>query len=273
MAIVKAINAKKSGRAKLIEMVEYVFNPSKNPEGDFSQAIDDFELDTFVNRFLHGQQKRKRHFKQFVVSLEEEWPQDRECEKIIRDKFCSVLSSVEKYFADMGYLSKGTIHMNTAHPHIHLLVETCNALTGKQFSQSPAELAAFKSYVSDRLIANGLEEVIRMREITEEKFLSEEEAEEYFGETDFNDDWDDDIFDDTTDWNIGTSEQSEESEKSEESPEIINHLPKEKVTLIRPVDKEECVKKQLYTLISDGALKDVKPDKKLLYHLVHKNNL
>ena len=59
MAILKAINAQDSGRERFIEMVHYISNPAKTMDGDDSQNISDFQLDTFVNRFLHGQQKRK----------------------------------------------------------------------------------------------------------------------------------------------------------------------------------------------------------------------
>lgn len=228
MAILKAINAKDSGRKKFVEMVDYVFNPSRNSEEDFSQVIDEFELDTFVNRFLHVQQRRKRQFKQFVVSLEVEWPIDKADENILKGKLRLVLRSAEGYFANLGYLSKGAIHLNTAHPHFHLLLETCNALTGKQFSQASSDLAAFKSYVSDQLFANGLKEVVRMREITDEEFLSEEEAEEWFDrdtsdeidweENDFDDDaFDDDIFDDTSEWNNGTMELDDDTQSDKSS--------------------------------------------------------
>ena len=64
MAILKAINAKDAGRENFIKMLDYISNPAKISDEDLSQAISDFELDTFVNRFLHGQQKRKRQFKQ-----------------------------------------------------------------------------------------------------------------------------------------------------------------------------------------------------------------
>ena len=140
MAILKAINAQDSGRERFIEMVHYISNPAKTMDGDDSQNISDFQLDTFVNRFLHGQQKRKRQFKQFVISLEAEWPNDEKRKFLLKMKFRSVMSAVNHYFAAMGYFSKGSIHMNTIHPHIHLLVETCNAITGKQFSQAPADL-------------------------------------------------------------------------------------------------------------------------------------
>lgn len=286
MAILKAINARDSGREKFVEMVDYIFNPSRNSEEDFSQTISDFELDTFVNRFLHGQQKRKRQFKQFVVSLEVEWPIDKADENILKGKLRLVLHSAEGYFANLGYLSKGAIHLNTAHPHFHLLLETCNALTGKQFSQAPSDLAAFKSYVSDQLVASGLEEVVRMREITDEEFLSEEEAEEWFDRSSSDDDWydddelygdepdgddglDDDHFADTTDWNNGTLELGSDTEldKSSESKTLsVGIEPTQKREMCRIVKREMChiVKREMCRIIPDGkkTMCVIVPDKK-----------
>ena len=61
---------------RFIEMLNYISNPAKTEDGDESHDNSDFQLDTLVNRLLHGQQRRKRQFKQFVISLETEWPND-----------------------------------------------------------------------------------------------------------------------------------------------------------------------------------------------------
>lgn len=257
MAILKAINAQDSGRERFIEMVHYISNPAKTMDGDDSQNISDFQLDTFVNRFLHGQQKRKRQFKQFVISLEAEWPNDEKRKFLLKMKFRSVMSAVNHYFAAMGYFSKGSIHMNTIHPHIHLLVETCNAITGKQFSQAPADLLSLKSFISSQLMAHGLDEIIRTKEITEEELISEEEEDDLFDRYDGDDDdygcYDDDIFDEANDWNYGTMEpEVEQSQNDDCSPEG-------KVMLTRPVNSDQGCKKQLYRLVQP---------KKQLYHLL-----
>jgi hypothetical protein len=255
MAILKAINAKDAGRERFIDMLNYISNPAKTEDGDESHDNSDFELDTLVNRLLHGQHKRKRQFKQFVISLETEWPNDEKRKFLLKMKFCSVLSAVNHYFAAMGYLSTGKIHLNTAHPHIHLLVETCNALTGKQFSQALADLSSLKSFVSSQLMVHGLDEIIRAKEITEEEFLSDEEEDDLFDEDDRYDDdcFDSDIFDEANGWNYGTVELPVEQSDNE------NCSPKEKVMLTRPVCEEQCGKKQLYRLI---------PPKNRLYHLL-----
>lgn len=255
MAILKAINAKDAGRERFIDMLNYISNPAKTEDGDESHDNSDFELDTLVNRLLHGQHKRKRQFKQFVISLETEWPNDEKRKFLLKMKLCSVLSAVNHYFAAMGYLSTGKIHLNTAHPHIHLLVETCNAFTGKQFSQAPADLSSLKSFVSSQLMAHGLDEMIRAKEITEEELLSEEEEDDQSYGYDWDDDecFDGDFFDEANGWNYGTVERPDEQFESN------NCLLKEKVMLTRPVCEEQCGKKQLYRLI---------PPKNRLYHLL-----
>ena len=198
MAILKAINYKQANRAKLIETLDYVANREKNSSENYSQIIYDFKLDAYVNRILHGQEGRKRQFKQFVISFQQEWPHDRTAYSILKDKLNAVSSSVEMYFSQMGYLSNGFIHTNTLHPHIHFIVETCNALTGKQFSQSPSELTALKLYVDERLKANGLEGIIHLREISENELLEQEDADVLFDKisTDDSENFDDDVNDD-----------------------------------------------------------------------------
>ena len=153
---------------------------------------------------------------------------------------------------------KGSIHMNTIHPHIHLLVETCNAITGKQFSQAPADLLSLKSFISSQLMAHGLDEIIRTKEITEEELISEEEEDVLLDEDDYDDDdfFNNYISDETTGWNYGTMEpEVEQSQNDDCSPEG-------KVMLTRPVNSDQGCKKQLYRLI--------RPNKQL-YHLVDKD--
>ena len=193
MAILKAINCNNANRKKFMETLLYIANPEKNPDETLNQTMGDFELDTFVNRFLHGQQNRKRQFKQIVLSIEAKWSDNGIINIRLKNGLVNVLYDVENYFAEAGFLAKGAVHLNTSHPHFHLIVETCNALTGKQYSQSKADLSKLKEFVSDRLIIRGLNEVIKMRSMTEDKLLSEEESEA--------------IINGTGDWNSGTLER------------------------------------------------------------------
>ena len=85
MAILKAINVKRAGRKKFLATLAYVSNPEKNKSEDTKDKALDFEINTFVNRYLHGKRDSKRQFKQFVVSMSTKWPGSvAECESYKR---------------------------------------------------------------------------------------------------------------------------------------------------------------------------------------------
>lgn len=198
MAILKAINYKSSGHRRFVETLQYIANPQKTDDFNVVDEAEDFELDCMVNRELHGQQDRKRQFKQFVVSLETTWSDNEYENSNLRQRISYALSDVERIFASEGFLAKGVVHLNTEHPHFHLVVETCNALTGRQYSQSPADLSKLKSTISEILVVNKLSETVRMREVSEEDLLSEEDGENLSSVY---------IPDEISTWNGGTPEQ------------------------------------------------------------------
>ena len=178
MAVMKAINVKNSGRMEYLHTMRYVSNPEKNPMSDNRDRSEKMEMVTYVNRRLHGKEKSKRQFKQFVVSLASVWPKDEGGREQLRKKLQSVMNSAEMYFMQDGFRASGWIHCNTNHPHFHLVLETCNAIDGKQFSQSKADLAEFKSFVSSQLMFYGLNEEIltNVKDITEEQLFEDEAA-------------------------------------------------------------------------------------------------
>ena len=178
MAVMKAINVKNSGRMEYLHTMRYVSNPEKNPMSDNRDRSEKMEMVTYVNRRLHGKEKSKRQFKQFVVSLASVWPKDESGREQLRKKLQSVMNSAEMYFMQDGFRASGWIHCNTNHPHFHLVLETCNAIDGKQFSQSKVDLAEFKSFVSSQLMFYGLNEEILMnvKDITEEQLFEDEAA-------------------------------------------------------------------------------------------------
>ena len=178
MAVMKAINVKNSGRMEYLHTMRYVSNPEKNPMSDNRDRSEKMEMVTYVNRRLHGKEKSKRQFKQFVVSLASVWPKDEGGREQLRKKLQSVMNSAEMYFMQDGFRASGWIHCNTNHPHFHLVLETCNAIDGKQFSQSKADLARFKSFISSQLMFYGLNEEIltNVKDITEEQLFEDEAA-------------------------------------------------------------------------------------------------
>ena len=220
MGILKAINAKNSGRKGFLDTLEYVSNTEKTPMTDNSDRAGKFEKTTFVNRKLHGKENSKRQFKQFIVSLSVVWPTDANERESLRKKLDSVTKSAEIYFMCQGFRAAGWIHCNTKHPHFHLLLETCNAVDGKQYSQSKSDLSDFKSYISTQLLCYGLNEEILtdVKNITEEELFQEEIYDCMYQNDDGGDYADDAYYDDDTlesrkdflseikKWNSGTME-------------------------------------------------------------------
>lgn len=220
MAILKAINVKKAGRKKFQETLAYVSNQKKaRVNGNLEQA-DRFKKGSWINRCLYGKKDKRRQFKQYVVSMAAVWPKDLPERKKYETALESVLRACEMYFMEQGFWVSAWIHCNTQHPHFHLLLETCNAFNGKQFTQSPLELDVFKEFVSTQLIEHGLgEEILTgVQEITEEELLLEDEPDvEYdFTETDQDNEEEttrynlDSDYKGNNAWNNGTMEHADE---------------------------------------------------------------
>lgn len=289
MAVMKAINVKNSGRMEYLHTMRYVSNPEKNPMSDNRDRAEKMEMVTYVNRRLHGKEKSKRQFKQFVVSLASVWPKDECGREQLRKKLQSVMNSAEMYFMQDGFRASGWIHCNTNHPHFHLVLETCNAIDGKQFSQSKSDLAEFKSFVSSQLMVYGLNEEIltNVKDITEEQLFEDEAADrinEYENESasdngeDIRCDYDD--YDDYTlknrehffsvvnKWNNGTLEH----QRGIEMVRLVDNTQKrEMVYMVDNTQKREMVymvdntqKREMFRVID-------KEPKCEMVRLIHKN--
>lgn len=154
MAILKSINVRGASRKKFLDAIKYISNPEKN-RNFATNEVKQFTQATWVNRCLCGNKESKRQFKQFVVSMEMQWSTiPGKCMQY-ETSLQNVLHNCEIYFMEKGYIVKAWIHCNTSHPHFHLLLETCNAFTGKQFSQSRSDLAQFKDFLSTQLWRRG----------------------------------------------------------------------------------------------------------------------
>lgn len=221
MAIVKAINVNKADREKFLASLSYVSNPEKLRNRNQEKKAEKFKMQSLVNRMLHGKGTCKRHFKQYVVSLEMKWPKRRDKAEECEEALQRVLHNCQIYFMEQGYMVEAWIHCNTSHPHFHLLLDTCNALSGKQFSKSSLELQDFKNFVSSQLLKAGLNEQVltNIKEISEEEMLLQGEQNENGNYWDAEDDQMlPDVFDysgveflEISDWNNGTMEQLKES--------------------------------------------------------------
>lgn len=98
----------------------------------------------------------------------------------------------------------------------HILLDTCCALSGHQFSKSSLELCDFKDFVSTQLLKAGLNEQVlaSIKEVSEEEMLLYGEQNENGNYWDAEDDQTPPVVDDyrneefleISDWNNGTVE-------------------------------------------------------------------
>lgn len=241
MAILKAINVKNADRKRFLEALDYVSNPAKNSDTKLLDKAKKFEMVTLVNRKLYGQEDCKRQFKQYIISMENEWP-DNPCNRERFNKaFSGVVNECEMYFMNQGYMASGYIHCNTNHPHCHILLETCNGINGKQYTESQSDLANFKKFVSSILLSYGFDEkiLIEVKFITEEELFQEEQSDiisdDKIDSVDkhckSSDDGKENFTSEILPWNIGTMEHSR------------THIPQRVMCLtVAPEQKKEMCK-------------------------------
>lgn len=178
MAIAKIINYKDSGQEALLGAINYCRNPVKADKTPFRMTgISDDPVKAFkLNKLLHHQEMAKRLFKILVISMEAEWPTSRRNYGHYVEKMQKLMAAASNWWAREGFQSTGAIHCNTAHPHFHLVIDTCNAQTGKQLSQSPKMLHRFKDAMSAAMQELELgEEVLQHITINEEEYFAEDD--------------------------------------------------------------------------------------------------
>lgn len=212
MAIYKAINYPNAGREKLLETLTYVSNPKKNHDSE--SKTEDFQRQTLVNRGLCGKKNCKRHFKQFVLSMKAEWPFNENERRLYEDALEQVAYRFGLSLMEQGFITECWVHHNTKHPHFHMLLETCNAYTGKQFSQSTTDLKNMKRALNVELRKYKFQEEILgdIEVMTEEELFAAGEDDFYVREPEWfeenqRENTEEDYNDDNTNyWNTGTLE-------------------------------------------------------------------
>ena len=197
------------------------------------------------------------------------------------------IDSAEMYFMQDGFRASGWIHCNTNHPHFHLVLETCNAIDGKQFSQSKVDLAEFKSFVSSQLMFYGLNEEIltNVKDITEEQLFEDEAAdrindyesvfdngEDIFCDYDEYDDYTlksrEHFFSVVNKWNNGTLEH----QRGIEMVRLVDNTQKREMVYM--VDKTQ--KREMVRLVDNTQKREMfrvidKEPKCEMVRLIHKN--
>lgn len=184
MAILKCVNTSNNGREKLTEMLSYIKdkNKIKNQKGSVISMTDNPKISWMVNRWLHGTEDAKKHFFHYIIALEEVWSPNQRIFKMQHKKMGELALKCNKHFEDMGFLPVTSIHCNTKHLHIHILLETCNYRTGKQYTQSRKELSNLKETVSNWLLSIGFSESVRQNVTISESEMLGEDSIDFFRE-------------------------------------------------------------------------------------------
>ena len=171
-------NNKDSGIQGQKSAIQYIRNEEKADGIAFrTEGMSDNPFCGFVvNRFLNGNIKAKRWFKTEIVSLEQEWPND---EKAFRDcclRMEALMASCLEKWKDKGYQATGAVHCNTAHPHFHVIVDTCSFKTGKQLSQDIKLMNEMKNFLSEVMGRLNLgEAVLQSKRIEEDEMIAEDD--------------------------------------------------------------------------------------------------
>lgn len=253
------------------------------------ESAERFQKRTWVNRCLYGKEDCKRQYKQMIVSLVACWDQNPEYRRVQEEALEAVKKEYELYFSKMGYVTCAYIHCNTQHPHFHLMLETLNVITGKQFSQSPSDLSLLKTFGSAALRKAGLNEEILtsdIYEISEEDFWQSEDQEAFDNAADNNEEYKETEKDE---WNNGTdgTEKREENfrrtmyNKSEINKQNLEReersyvprtakkvepvIQKEMCHIVIPANKELC---HIVEIPFEQRLNLTVPEKKEMCHTV-----
>lgn len=253
------------------------------------ESAERFQKRTWVNRCLYGKEDCKRQYKQMIVSLVACWDQNPEYRRVQEEALEAVKKEYELYFSKMGYVTCAYIHCNTQHPHFHLMLETLNVITGKQFSQSPSDLSLLKTFGSAALRKAGLNEEILtsdIYEISEEDFWQSEDQEAFDNAADNNEEYKETEKDE---WNNGTdgTEKREENfrrtmyNKSEINKQNLEReersyvprtakkvepvIQKEMCHIVIPANKELC---HIVEIPFEQRLNPTVPEKKEMCHTV-----
>ena len=161
MAILKVVDYKRSDFDTLREVTADCQDPVKCRIGFFTLCISRYPLKAFaVNKYLNKQKLNDHLFEEFIISMEAEWPERQVKRFRYEDQMEFLLQAAMAFWRDQGYQSFGTIHCNTAHPHIHLVLDPCNIRTGKQLPPSSEILCGFKDALTNRMMKLGLGEGI-----------------------------------------------------------------------------------------------------------------
>lgn len=170
-AIVRFFNGKNNRRDSLSRCGAYICNPLKAPQhliGGQGIHIEHGVRDMLTTKKLHNKTSGKQH-EHFIVSFHPDSTVTPE------DCYC-VAAKIALFYEEFQVLY--SVHTNREHLHIHFVINSVNAVTGKKFSQWQDDLARFKEYVYEIVKSYGITQISLEYDENDYTDSGEEEIEE-----------------------------------------------------------------------------------------------
>lgn len=211
MSILKFTNGKNKCINAIKKGVDYILNPEKTKPYYIAGngiSLDSPCEDMQTVQALHRKQSGRQYI-HYIISFDTD---------VAFDTAFNAACECARYFEeDYQYLL--SLHINTDNPHAHIVLNSVNVHNGKKFSQSKTDLLKFREYVSDCLIAHGLNPIEGHKKA--EDFLYSCTSDDPFA-------YDYDDYDDYDDLDLYESEE----EDYEDTQNYSN--------IFGPLDIEEC---------------------------------
>lgn len=151
MSIIKFINGKNRGAAALKNKIDYILDPEKTNRsisGGNGVELSNAYQDMATVQTLMGKESGRR-FIHYVISFEA---------GIELDIAVGICMEIAEYFSE-EYQFVWAIHTNTDNLHMHVVLNAVNMRTAKKFSQSKADLLAFRKH-ANKILASYEQNII-----------------------------------------------------------------------------------------------------------------
>lgn len=99
------------------------------------------------------QQEDRRQYKQIIVSFE-----DSDRERLNNENLFFICKKIAAYYS-ANFQVLAVVHLNKHNIHVHFIINSVDAYTGRKFISSPIDLYTFKKHVNTVLQEYGLSSV------------------------------------------------------------------------------------------------------------------
>ena len=147
MSLLKIINGANNDKDFIPKIHEYIVDDVKTDKGQLvgtsncfrKHAVKDFMTVKKLHHKTHGRQGIH-----MVLSITPDIPENSD------EVYMDIADEIASYFSE--YQSVYSVHKDTRHRHIHMVLNSVSYETGKKFSQSKQELNQLKGYFNHVLL-------------------------------------------------------------------------------------------------------------------------